>query len=412
MRKNPHNLHATSQYKNYGNFPMAGTNAAIGSGFDENTGTFSGDSRSSSLPRSAIHEPITDHPFHNVDQNTMMAMKKALVVLQKVKGDNSVHQIADRLYLGSIGAALNLPELLSVGITHILCTATGVRSMHPDKFVYRTLTVLDSHSESLIDHFPDSIHWIECVLRENISRKILVHCFAGRSRSVAIVLAYLMYKLRIPLSVALLHVRQFRTNANPNMGFINQLKAFEQELFTSKRSFAFDTLLDDLNSLIPGAKERLLHINEARASLNSEERNRRPSSADASPGASSPVSGRRGSWSSSLTSSQQRRLSVKGPSSPSSEVSDSFKKDKRSPIRSEFARWLIMILLMVCVIWLERISFPYYSRALCDGIGPQSTIVQEMCEKKAISKPSRFEKQVAGAISKVFETITGHFPSF
>lgn len=66
-------------------------------------------------------------------------MKKALVVLQKVKGDNSVHQIADRLYLGSIGAALNVPELQSVGITHILCTATGVRSMHPDKFVYKTV---------------------------------------------------------------------------------------------------------------------------------------------------------------------------------------------------------------------------------------------------------------------------------
>ena len=73
-------------------------------------------------------------------------MKKALVVLQKVKGDNSVHQIADRLYLGSIGAALNVPELQSVGITHILCTATGVRSMHPDKFVYKTVR---------IHHLPD-----------------------------------------------------------------------------------------------------------------------------------------------------------------------------------------------------------------------------------------------------------------
>jgi hypothetical protein len=69
------------------------------------------------------------------------AMKKALVVLQKVKGDNSVHQIAERLYLGSIGAALNVPELQSVGITHILCTATGVRSMHPDKFVYKTVWI-------------------------------------------------------------------------------------------------------------------------------------------------------------------------------------------------------------------------------------------------------------------------------
>lgn len=181
-------------------------------------------------------------------------MKKALVVLQKVKGDNSVHQIADRIYLGSLGAALNLPELQSVGITHIMCTATGVRSMHPDKFVYKILTVLDSQSELLLDHFADSIYWIECALRENVNHKILVHCFAGRSRSVAIVLAYLMYKLHIPLSVALLHVRQFRASANPNSGFINQLKAFEYCLMSSKRSFSFDSLLDDLNSLLEPAK--------------------------------------------------------------------------------------------------------------------------------------------------------------
>ena len=114
----------------------------------------------------------------------------------------------------------------------------------------------------MLDHFADSIYWIECVLRESSDNKILVHCFAGRSRSVAIILAYLMYKLRVPLSVALLHVRQFRANANPNNGFINQLKAFEYELFRSKKSFAFPSLLADLTSLIGPAKERLKNVGQ------------------------------------------------------------------------------------------------------------------------------------------------------
>ena len=125
-------------------------NPAVGSGFDATRGSFQGDLAEVVL---SPDDASNDHPFHNVDHNTMMvckinafqliipfqAMKKALVVLQKVKGDNSVHQIADRVYLGSIGAALNVPELQAVGITHILCTATGVRSMHPDKFVYKTV---------------------------------------------------------------------------------------------------------------------------------------------------------------------------------------------------------------------------------------------------------------------------------
>jgi hypothetical protein len=71
-----------------------------------------------------------------------------------------------------------------------------------------------------------------------------------------------MYKLRVPLSVALLHVRQFRASANPNNGFINQLKAFEYELFRSKKSFAFPSLLPDLTSLIGPAKERLKNVGQ------------------------------------------------------------------------------------------------------------------------------------------------------
>lgn len=115
---------------------MIEANPVIGSGFDEARGTFAGDTQSNGF---FYQDSSNKHPFHNVDHNTMMAMRKALVVLQKVKGDNSVHQIAERIYLGSIGAALNLPELQTVGITHIMCTATGVRSMHPDKFVYKTV---------------------------------------------------------------------------------------------------------------------------------------------------------------------------------------------------------------------------------------------------------------------------------
>ena len=336
---------------------MTDVNPAIGSGFNASRGTFAGDESSSATSSHSASDMGSDHPFHNVDHNTMVAMKKALVVLQKVKGDNSVHQIADRLYLGSIGAALNLPELQTVGITHILCTATGVRSMHPDKFVYKTLTVLDSQSESLIDHFADSIYWLECVFRENSDNKVLVHCFAGRSRSVAIILAYLMYKLRIPLSVALLHVRQFRASANPNIGFINQLKAFEQELFESNRSFAFDALLDDLNYIIPGAKERLKTIKDGRVSYaGGTERSQRASSAGLSE-----------------SSSPERALRMRRASS--SEIIRTTRSDdeptERRPNKytgsRQLTRWFFLLILAMFIVSFEKVSFPHYSKAICDS---------------------------------------------
>jgi len=381
---------------------MAVVNPIIGSGFDESRGTFSGDAQSVSQSSFREVDGCQDHPFHNVDHNTMMAMKKALVVLQKVKGDNSVHPIADRIYLGSIGAALNLPELQSVGITHILCTATGVRSMHPDRFAYKTLTVLDSQSESLIDHFADSIHWIECMLRENPKHKILVHCFAGRSRSVAIILAYLVYKMRIPLSVALLHVRQFRASANPNIGFINQLKAFEQELFQSTRSFAFDTLLDDLNSLLPGAKDRLNHIRDGMISVSPQQR-MRPSSTN-----SSPVPSRLASTAVSRShSSDPAVLRGLRDSIDTLEVEEyrRLKYGKAFLFRS-FLRWLSLFIIAVLAVGFERIAFPHYSDSLCYNLAPLNSTVRKICSQVNVASPSRkLERDVSRVWSHIVHVL-------
>ena len=376
---------------------MTETNAAIGSGFDERTGRFSGDSRSASTPKDSGSELGSDHPFHNVDQSTMLAMKKALVVLQKVKGDNSVHQIADRLYLGSIGAALNLPELQSVGITHILCTATGVRSMHPDKFVYKTLTVLDSHSESLIDHFADSIYWIECVLRENASHKVLVHCFAGRSRSVAIILAYLMYKLRIPLSVALVHVRQLRSNANPNMGFINQLKAFEQELFSLKKLLTFDSLLSDLNSLIPGAKDRLKNLADGRGSLTPNEKPARSSSGKSSP---SPT----------LRNPGKRCRSAEPVSTAfNCEPSEKDRRNREPSFHGMLSRWFMMILLVLFVVGFERVFFPHYSRIFCGSLKAHSQYMKRVCDRMPVNS-TRAEDEIVRAVNRMIDGLIFYFP--
>ena len=377
---------------------MVEVNPAIGSGFNIARGTFGGDNAPSSTVSSGASQDVgADHPFHNVDHHTMMAMKKALVVLQKVKGDNSVHQIADRLYLGSIGAALNLPELQTVGITHILCTATGVRSMHPDKFVYKILTVLDSQSESLIDHFADAIHWLESALRENPAHKILVHCFAGRSRSVAIILAYLMYKLRIPLSVALLHVRQFRASANPNIGFINQLKAFEQELFASKRTFSYETLLEDLNFIVPGAKNRLHAIEDGRISASVSDRRASSYSSAYTSGASK------------LSMSSPRSRSVAQPRGVQSPGSGIGKPQPPIPERSNLSRWLIVILLAVFIAGFEKAAFPFVQRFVCDQWNPD--LLQAICDRLTSRLPDVGAAWFLKRTLHLFNSIIMYFPS-
>ena len=48
---------------------------------------------------------------------------------------------------------------------------------------------------------------------------VLVHCFAGVSRSTTIVLAYMMQELGFTLADSLLHVKKQRYFINPNDGF-------------------------------------------------------------------------------------------------------------------------------------------------------------------------------------------------
>ena len=66
---------------------------------------------------------------------------------------------------------------------------------------------------------------------------VLVCCRQGRSRSVVVVCAFLMFRRGMTFQNALALIREKRPVASPNMGFVLLLKKLEQEkavLFLSK----------------------------------------------------------------------------------------------------------------------------------------------------------------------------------
>ncbi|XP_055262556.1 dual specificity protein phosphatase 22 isoform X1 [Moschus berezovskii] len=75
-------------------------------------------------------------------------------------------------------------------------------------------------------HFKESIKFIhECRLQ---GEGCLVHCLAGVSRSVTLVVAYIMTVTNFGWEDALHTVRAGRSCANPNLGFQRQLQEFEE----------------------------------------------------------------------------------------------------------------------------------------------------------------------------------------
>ncbi|GAV60919.1 DSPc domain-containing protein/Myb_DNA-bind_3 domain-containing protein [Cephalotus follicularis] len=161
-------------------------------------------------------------------QDQVSALLRAFSVTKYIKEDKVPCQIEQGLFLGSVGAANNKDELKRLNVTHILTVANSLVPMHPNDFVYKVVEVSDREDTNLRQHFDECFGFIDETRRQGAG--VLVHCFAGRSRSVTIIVAYLMKRHGMSLSQSLEHVRNRRPRASPNSGFICQLQEFEKSL--------------------------------------------------------------------------------------------------------------------------------------------------------------------------------------
>ncbi|KAL3882096.1 hypothetical protein ACJMK2_028467 [Sinanodonta woodiana] len=135
-------------------------------------------------------------------------------------------QIIDGLYLGSLDATFNTTGLQEKGITHILTIDhRPLNATQTELFQYKYIHALDLEDTDLLSHFQECFDFINSA-RENGS--VLVHCFAGLSRSATITIAYLMYLKKLKVEEAEGIVRKKREAIKPNIGFMRQLQLFER----------------------------------------------------------------------------------------------------------------------------------------------------------------------------------------
>jgi predicted protein tyrosine phosphatase len=146
----------------------------------------------------------------------------------------SMNQILDQLWLGDMVGASNKFLLKKNGITHILTVAMGLMPKFPTQFTYKLISILDCPSANLKVHFQPCIKFLKDSIQSGGT--VLVHCFAGVSRSTTIVIAYLMQEFGMTMAEALKHVKKQRYFINPNDGFRRQLQQFQRELLKQKKT--------------------------------------------------------------------------------------------------------------------------------------------------------------------------------
>lgn len=151
-----------------------------------------------------------------------------MTAIKLTKSDAYPGEVYENLYIGSIGAAYNKKILDEIGITHIMTVAAKIKPRFEKDFTYKIFNALDTPTCKISKYFEDSNKYIQQVLDEDPKNKILIHCFAGKSRAATFTLAYMISVKGMSLKDALEHIWTVRPICAPNPGFMEQLKSLEK----------------------------------------------------------------------------------------------------------------------------------------------------------------------------------------
>ncbi|XP_051255002.1 dual specificity protein phosphatase 14-like isoform X2 [Dicentrarchus labrax] len=142
----------------------------------------------------------------------------------------SVSQVRPGLFLSGLDPALNLGVLSSRKVTLII-NASGLEDVsYPQLDGLQVLQVpVQDQPHAPLQQFFDLVAER---INQNRTGTTLVHCSAGRSRSPALILAYLMRFEGLSLRRAHELVLEQRPFIRPNAGFWRQLMDYERTLFS------------------------------------------------------------------------------------------------------------------------------------------------------------------------------------
>jgi protein-tyrosine phosphatase len=169
-----------------------------------------------------------------------------------------IQRVDDNLYLSDLESVYNSQELIQLGISRIVsCLPVEELPVSywiclyqkiPDMKILRVpimdredvnlfeipkkhLTVESCKENLMLDQITRESPLVEQTYRTichwiRSGRKVLVHCYAGISRSVSICVYYLIKRNNVSYEQAITSIKKIRPIADPNPSFARQLMAF------------------------------------------------------------------------------------------------------------------------------------------------------------------------------------------
>ena len=137
---------------------------------------------------------------------------------------SSLDHIIDNIYLGSSYNASDRDLLKENKIKNIINTTTNIPNFYEqDNIKYLNIEISDNGEESYTrEQLDRSYDFILNSLHDD--ENIFIHCVFGRSRSVTIILYYLIKRYNYSIEEALNIIKSRRYCINPSIRFIDNLK--------------------------------------------------------------------------------------------------------------------------------------------------------------------------------------------
>ncbi len=153
--------------------------------------------------------------------------------------------IRPNLYLTNTFFARKVQNLRDINVTHVVACGFEQPTPFPKEVVYHKINIADNPGQDLSRHFADALDFMYQATQNGVC---LVHCSAGGSRSVAMIMAFLVVVDQYTTDQALAHIYEKRPGVAPNFGFVNQLKDLETDGCGWKPQTSHPMALDDSNA--------------------------------------------------------------------------------------------------------------------------------------------------------------------
>ncbi len=132
-----------------------------------------------------------------------------------------ISEIIPGVYLSGV-CCINNINIKTYDLKHVLSVMTNPPLL--ENVNQKIIPILDTKNQNISSYFEEAYEFIENAVQKN--ENVIVHCYAGISRSGTIIISYIMRKMNMSYDNAIQYVKSKRSIVSPNIEFYFELSQY------------------------------------------------------------------------------------------------------------------------------------------------------------------------------------------